>query len=372
MTLFDENEAIEPAPRRRFARGTVAGIWAMVVAVLALLAMTTLPTSFVIQQQGPVFNTLGSAENASGDQVPLISVDGADTYPTSGALDLLTVQVLGNREQRPSWLELATAWFDPARAVVPVDQIFPEGQTTEQRNEESVQRMVDSQNEAKVAALEKLGYDLAPHPAVYEVAEGSASEGVLRAGDVLLAVAGQPVAETAQVQQLVAASEGAPLEMTIFRDGEQTTVSVTPRLVDQGGEQRWLVGVTLIAQYDFPFDVTIQLDDVGGPSAGMMFALGIIDVLTPGELNGGRQIAGTGTIDAEGTVGPIGGIRQKLYGAKDAGAEFFLAPAKNCDEVIGHVPDGLQVFSVSDLDGALAALDVIGSDGDLDALPTCE
>jgi len=134
----------------------------------------------------------------------------------------------------------------------------------------------------------------------------------------------------------------------------------------------WLIGITLRTDYDFPIDVTIQLDNVGGPSAGMMFALGIIDTLTEGELNGGQNVAGTGTIDAAGTVGPIGGIRQKLYGARDAGAEFFLAPAANCDEVVGHVPDGLQVIRTATLDESLDALEVIADGGDLDALPTCE
>jgi PDZ domain-containing protein len=102
-----------------------------------------------------------------------------------------------------------------------------------------------------------------------------------------------------------------------------------------------------------------------------MFALGIIDTLTEGELNGGENVAGTGTIEADGTVGPIGGIRQKLYGARDAGAQYFLAPASNCDEVVGHVPDGLQVIRTSTLEESLDALEVIADDGDVDALPTC-
>jgi PDZ domain-containing protein len=103
----------------------------------------------------------------------------------------------------------------------------------------------------------------------------------------------------------------------------------------------------------------------------MMFALGIIDTLTPGELNGGRNVAGTGTISADGTVGPIGGIQQKLWGAVGAGADYFLAPASNCDEVVGHVPPGLRVFSVETLDDSLAVLSAIRDKGDLDALPTC-
>jgi PDZ domain-containing protein len=371
VTLFDENVTVEPAPRRQWRRGTLSGVWALAIALVVLLVITFLPTAYVIQQKGPVFNTLGSAENADGEDVPLISIEGAETYPTGGALDLLTVQVVGNRERTPSWFELATAWFDPSRAVIPIDLIFPADQTTEQRNEESVQRMVDSQTEATAAALRELDYDISPRPAVYSLTEDSAADGVLEAGDVIVAVDGETVSETAEVQELVAASEGAPVELTIERAGEERTVSVTPRQTEVDGEQRWMVGVSLMADFDFPIDVTIQLNDVGGPSAGMMFALGIIDVLTPGELNGGQQVAGTGTIDAEGTVGGIGGIRQKLYGARDAGASYFLAPASNCNEVVGHVPGDLRVFSVADLDDSLAVLDAIREGGDLDALPTC-
>jgi PDZ domain-containing protein len=104
----------------------------------------------------------------------------------------------------------------------------------------------------------------------------------------------------------------------------------------------------------------------------MMFALGIIDKLSDGQLNGGQKVAGTGTISADGTVGPIGGIRQKLFGARDAGADWFLAPASNCDEVTGHVPDGIRVFAVSTLDDSLTALKAISSGTGLDALPTCD
>jgi len=103
----------------------------------------------------------------------------------------------------------------------------------------------------------------------------------------------------------------------------------------------------------------------------MMFALGIIDTLTPGELNGGQNVAGTGTITADGTVGPIGGIRQKMWGAVKVGADWFLAPASNCDEVVGHIPGHLKVFAVKTLDDSLDVLEAIRDDGDLSALPTC-
>ncbi|BDV30982.1 YlbL family protein [Microbacterium terricola] len=371
MALFDDNVTIAPAPRRRPSRSTTVGIWALVVALVVLLVLTFLPTSYVIQQPGPVYNTLGSVENADGEDVPLISVEGADTYETAGALDLLTVQVVGNRERTPSWFELALAWFDQSKAVLPIDSVFPEGQTTEERNEESAALMVDSQKEATAAALSELGYDVNAMLTVYSVVEDSAAEGQLEEGDIILAANGTPATDAGALRDIVNEGDGAAVELSIVRDGEDQTISIVPKETEVDGEKTWLLGVTLMSDFDFPIDVTIQLNNVGGPSAGMMFALGIIDVLTPGELNAGETVAGTGTITADGTVGPIGGIQQKLWGAKDAGASWFLAPESNCDEVVGHVPDGLRVFSVETLDDSLAALEAIREDGDLDALPTC-
>ncbi|MET0829159.1 MAG: S16 family serine protease [Microbacterium sp.] len=369
MALFDENVTITPG--RRMSRGMVAGIWALVIALAVLLVITFLPTSYVIQRPGPVYNTLGTAEAADGTQVPLISVEGAETFATEGALDLLTVQVVGNRERTPSWFELATAWFDPSRAVLPIDSVYPEGQSTEQRNEESAAMMVDSQKEATAAALRELDYDVDAMLTVHSFTEDSASEGVLEEGDVILTADGESVADAAALREIVNDGEGAPVELTIERDGDEATVSITPKETEVDGETLWLIGVTLTNDFDFPIDVTIQLNNVGGPSAGMMFALGIIDTLTPGELNGGETIAGTGTIASDGVVGPIGGIRQKMWGAVGAGADWFLAPAENCDEVVGHVPSGLRVFSVADLDDALAVLEAVRGEGDLDRLPTC-
>lgn len=370
MALFDENETIAPPPRR-LSRATVAGMWALAVALVVLLALTFLPTSYVIQQPGPVYNTLGTTTGADGEDVPLISIEGAETFPTEGSLDLLTVQVAGNRERTPSWFELATAWFDPSQAVLPVESIFPEGQTTEERNEESAAMMVDSQQEATAAALSELGYDVGAQLSVHSLLDDSAASGVLEPDDVILEANGETVTEVSSLRTIINEGEGEPVELLIVRDGEEQTVEVTPKESTVEGDTAWLIGVTLITEYDFPIDVTIQLNNVGGPSAGMMFALGIIDTLTPGELNGGEQVAGTGTITADGTVGPIGGIRQKLFGARDAGADWFLAPEANCEEVVGHIPGDLRVFAVEDLDDALDVLDAVRTGEGLDDLPTC-
>ncbi|ALJ19968.1 YlbL family protein [Microbacterium sp. No. 7] len=367
MALFDE----APARPRRRSRSMVAGIWAATVALVALFVLTILPTSFVIQQPGPVFNTLGTATGADGEELPLISVEGAETFAAEGSLDLLTVQVRGNRESTPSWLDLAAAWLDTSRAVVPLDQVFPVGQTQEERKEQNSALMVDSQHEATAAALLELGYDVDARIVITGFTEDSPSAGVLEDGDIVRAADGTPVDFVEDLRSIINAGGGTPVELTVERDGALHDVTVTPVAAETDGATTWLIGVTTMRTFDFPIDVTIQLDNVGGPSAGMMFALGIIDLLTPGDLTGGHAFAGTGTIDAHGEVGPIGGIRQKMHGALSAGADYMLAPLDNCGEVVGNVPGGLRVFAVETLDEALEVLETVREDGDLDALPTC-
>jgi PDZ domain-containing protein len=153
--------------------------------------------------------------------------------------------------------------------------------------------------------------------------------------------------------KLTAAGAGTTVTLTVLRDGKPVDVDVAPYESDSGDV---VLGIGASVAYDFPFDVTIRLDDVGGPSAGMMFALGIIDKLTPGSLNGGLNISGTGTIDNLGNVGPIGGIRQKLFGAKNTGSTLFLAPEANCDAVVGNTPDGIAVFAIDSLNEATDVL----------------
>ena len=372
MTLFDENVSVVPVPRRQRSRSTVVGVWSLTVSVLVLLVLSFLPSPYVIQQPGPVLNTLGTSTDADGNEVPLITVPDEKDTPSEGRLDLLTVQINGNRERTPSWIELAQAWFDPSRAVVPLDRIFPSGQSTEQRNTENAALRSDSQLEASAAALRQLGYTVPQDVVVGTIDDSGASAGVLELGDVITSLNGQPVASVTDIRSAVQAGGGAPVTLGIDRGGAQSSVSVTPRLTDVDGQQQWLLGVGLTLTFDLPVDVKIQINNVGGPSAGMMFALGIIDKMSTGDLTGGQHIAGTGTIDADGNVGGIGGIRQKLYGARDAGATWFLAPQSNCDEVVGHVPDGIRVFSVSTLQDSLTALEAIRDGGDLDALPTCD
>ncbi|GAA2237028.1 PDZ domain-containing protein [Herbiconiux moechotypicola] len=373
MTLFEpEGAPARPRSGARRVTGPVNAGWTVLIVALVLgLVMSLLPAPYVIEQPGPVYDTLGTQEQ-DGEEVPLISIEGTETYPTAGTLDMLTVSVRGTPESRPSWAEILSAWFDPTKAVLPIDQVYPPSVTTEERNEQNATLMVDSQQAAIAAALTQQDIAFGTELAVAAVDDEGPSAGSLVEGDLILSVNGTSADDVDELRAALAANgTEQPAQVVVqHEDGTEETVGIVPQISDTTGTPA--LGITVMQSYDFPFDVEIQLDNVGGPSAGMMFALGIIDMLTPGELNGGQNVAGTGTIDAAGEVGAIGGIRQKMYGAKDAGAGWFLAPASNCGEVVGHVPDGLTVFAVSTLDDSMAALDAIASGGDTSALPTCD
>ncbi|RWZ49699.1 PDZ domain-containing protein [Labedella phragmitis] len=376
MSLFADDHVAPPAerPRRRI---TVGGV-SLVVAFALLIVLALAPSPYVIQQPGPVFDTLGSVptgeDGEDGEDVPMIEVAGTETFETEGSLDMLTVSVVGTPEQRPTWFEVATSWFDRSKAVLPIEAVYPPGVTSEQRDEENATLMTDSQQTAVAAALRALDYDVEEEVVVGDIPEGAPAEGRLEIGDVILRANGEAVDTVTTLRRIIADNgPSKPVSFDILRDGADETVDVTPaeQTLDDGSSSV-AVGVVASSSYEFPFDVSIQLENVGGPSAGMMFALGIIDKVTEGPLTDGRSIAGTGTIDDDGNVGPIGGIRQKLYGADNAGAEIFLAPAANCDEVVGHVPGDLEVFAVATLDESLDVLAAIGGDGNVEALPTCE
>ncbi|MCD1571871.1 YlbL family protein [Agromyces mediolanus] len=366
MSLFEDEPQADPRWRhdpavgRRTLRERI-GWTAISVALVIGVVFALLPSPYVIEQPGPVYNTLGSQEH-DGEERPLIAVPGEQTYPTDGELNLLTVSVVGKPGRTPNWLEVLGSWFDRTKSVVPVEAIFPPGISESDRDQRNQAAMVDSQQDAIAAALVELGYDFPREVTVTGSAEGTPAAGVLQEGDVIESVAGQPVHSIAELREAVQAhGTESPVALVISRDGAEQSVELTP--VDNGGTAILGIGVRMV--YDFPIDVEIQLDDVGGPSAGMMFALGIVDTLTPGDLTGGESIAGTGTIDSAGAVGPIGGIRQKMWGALDAGSTWFLAPASNCNEVVGNVPDGLTVFSVETLDQARTIVEDV-ADGAVD------
>ncbi len=367
MVLFD---GAEVEAQKRPKLGVQIGGWLVAITVASLVIFAMMPAPYVIDKPGPVFNTLGT-EVINGKKVPLIEIVGEKSYPTSGALDLLTVSSVGNPDSLPNWFEVAVAWMDPSMAVIPVKVAFPPGYSVQQSYKDGRIMMANSQKDAIAAALIELGYDLPRVVTVGALTDDSAAKGILEPGDVLVTVNGKDVLGVDDMRAVIAeAGAGKPMPIEILRNGIAMSVMVTPKLSNDTPPVP-LVGVYPSISYTFPFEVKIQLENVGGPSGGQMFALGIIDKLTPGELNGGAHIAGTGTIDATGVVGPIGGIRQKMYAAENAGAKWFLAPIANCNEVVGHVPSGLTVIPVSTLKDSLAALEVITAGASTSTLPTC-
>lgn len=339
-----------------------AGWGALAAAGIASLALAFVPSPYVVEVPGPTYDTLSGT-----DAGPLITISGAPTYPTEGELRLLTLAWLGNPQRPLSWVEVASAYVDPARSIIPMDAAFPPELSIEESNEAGRIDMQNSQAAAIAAALLHEGYEIDSDVRVAGVIPGSPADGVMEEGDRILRVNGETPYDVWSIRAAIAAVDG-PSTFEIERDGTVMTVEVTP-LVE--GEQR-LVGIYPSNEFTFPFEVDIELPNVGGPSAGMMFALGIVDELTPGAMTAGTLWAGTGTISALGDVGPIGGIVQKLHGADDAGATHFLAPVENCAEVVGHVPDGLTVFAVDTLDDAIDAIEAVAMDEDTSGLATCE
>lgn len=334
-----------------------------VLAVGLGIAAATIPVPYVVERAGPTFNTL----DRSGE-TPVISVTGHETYPAKGNLDLTTVYVEGGPTGPVSILGVFGAWLDGSKSVYPQELIYPTGTTKEQAEEQSSVAMTTSQENAVASALKELNIPFGQHLQAAGLSDGSPSAGKVDDGDVFETINGKPITSLAVVQEELAAGKGAPVTLVVQRAGESVTQTITPK---DNGAGRYILGIMLKYLFTFPFDVKISLDKVGGPSAGLMFALGIVDTVTPGDLTGGKHIAGTGTISPDGTVGPIGGIRQKMLGARAGGATLFLAPADNCDEVVGNVPDGMQVVKVENLDQARSAVELAGSGQDTAGLPSC-
>ncbi|CCH71844.1 putative secreted protein [Nostocoides australiense Ben110] len=336
-------------------------LWAAFVGITLAAVIALIPLPYAILRPGPATNTLGQVAGK-----PLVAIEGATTYPTEGALDFTTVSVVGGPGRRVNAWDLLGAAIDPSAEIFDEDQLFPKGATSEEVKEENALEMTTSQHEAAAVALRSLGKSVPNSYVVASVTKGSGADGVLLAGDVITGVDGEAVASMVDIQRLVRTHKaGEDVTVSVRRDGAAKDLIV--RTTASGDTV--VLGVRLRMDYDFPVAVTIDAGDVGGPSAGTMFALAVRDLLTPGAMTGGKKIAGTGTIDDAGTVGPIGGIRQKIVGAKEAGAGYFLAPAANCPELAGHVPDDITVVKIATFDEAVSAVDGIaaGKTG----LPSC-
>jgi len=319
----------------------------ILVAILALAIVAwnvTLP--YVVWSPGPV-----------PEIVSLITVDGAETYPVKGNLYMLTVS-----QQDVNPYDLLAAWADPTVDVLDRAAVRPVGQSPEEYQRVAQNDMIESKDTAVYVALTHLGYDVTYEGDGVEVAtvlEDTPAASVLQVGDVITAIDGQPVSlATDAVADIQSHAIGDTITLTIQR-GDQTIdapVTLVPNTQDVTRPMVGFGAATYNLRFVFPIDVEIDSTNIGGPSAGMMYTLAVIDVLTPDDITKGHRIAGTGTISSDGSVGAIGGVRQKVEGAAAAGAEYILVPKDNYEDALTADVSGVQIVSVTTIDDALSFL----------------
>ncbi|WP_314937925.1 PDZ domain-containing protein [Rothia mucilaginosa] len=373
------------APRRVNLRSVSA------VATCALLAGAfVLPSSYVKEGPGPLFDVLGTYQEKE-----VIEVSGAPSYKTFGKMNMTTVSVSGGPYTELSGAEAFYGWlaFDGNRSlVVPTDALYPHV-SHEQATAATGAQMADSQTQAKVAAMRQLKMAVTEKVQVLSTVEGSPAASVLKADDRIVKVGEKQIETLTDVPKAINASNGSPIDVTVERDGKQQTFKLNP--VRASDDSRWILGAGLKQSYDLPAHVQYNLDGVGGPSAGLMLALGTVDKLSEGTLladedAGGdpyrSYISGTGTIDANGKVGAIGGIKYKILATGRYGARYFLAPKENCDSIVkmqaedpalfnyyhaGQVKGEMVVIPVSTLEEAVKTVEAIKSGTPDDSLPRC-
>jgi PDZ domain-containing protein len=295
---------------------------------------------------------------------PLISVEGHERFPSTGKLIMTTV----------SWYQVTAlqalfAWADPAQSVVPDEDIYPPGETKSSEHQRAISQMDTSKILATSVVLEQLTDYPKEHGVgalIEATQEGCPAYQRLFAGDLVREIDGTRIRSSVQADRVIdRVPADDPLSFTVQAGGETHDIRLTrERCVDD--VKRPVIGIALVEP--FPFRVEISSGDIGGPSAGLMFALGLYDTISPGDLTGGRTIAGTGEIFPDGSVGPIGGIADKVIAAQRVGASVFLVPEDNMAELDGVDTGDMQLVSVRSFDQALSELQALG--GTLDATPS--
>ncbi|MCW2851094.1 MAG: lon2 [Nocardioides sp.] len=341
--------------------------------VLVLLALAAfLPLDYVTYRPGYTVDVLAETDGSE-----IIQVDGHKTYRDDGELRMTTVLVSLPKDDdgrcasgcRKNLYDLMGAWVDGDDAVYPYDAVYDDEETQESNDREGAVAMVTSQDAAVAVAMRELGLKVSKAVEVSFVEKGMPAEGKLLVRDILLEVNGEKLTDAQQIYDAVQGTEpGESVDLKIRRDRTELDVQVKPRSVDG----RKLIGITPGNGFVFPFDVRVDIDpDIGGPSAGLMFSLAIYDTLTPGSLTGGKVVAGTGEIAPDGKVGAIGGIPQKIAGAREDGAQLFLVPPDNCKEALSADPGDMRLVRATTMHEALGAIEDWVADPDAD-LPSCE
>jgi PDZ domain-containing protein len=336
----------------------VSGIAFVVLFVLAI----TMPVPYSILTPGPTYNTLGKDNFGA----TIIVIKGTATKPTTGNLNMTTVYVTGKDQKETAW-DVLNAWVSSDQTVVPKSSVYLPGQSTKQVNQQNTADFLGSQDHAIAAASCELGYPKGI--AVQSFTSGSKASKILKVGDRFDTLNGQDASSVDKLHALLQKeSPGQTVNAGVERDGKPLSLSIVLGKPNAGATGA-SIGISIVAGCIPPFQVDLGLgNQIGGPSAGMMFALGIIDKVGTVDLTHGRFIAGTGEIDPAGNVGAIGGIQLKMIAARRAGATVFLAPASNCSDVRGHIPSGLEVIKVDTLHHAVADLEALNAG---QAVPHC-
>jgi len=349
------------------SRRTLSSIVASVLLAVLFYAAVSLPVPYVTMSPGPTLDVLAETR---GEEI--VQVEGHERYDTDGRLELTTIKITGPGQEVHLGQAL-TAWFDRSRAVYPRDAFYGPDESEEDVETESSVQMVSSQDTAVAVALTELGYDLDKITEVLAVTPDSPADGVLEVRDHVVSVNGTRVESLADVARLVQQTPaGEPATFVVRRGDGRRTLEVVPEPSEDDPDVP-VVGIVVGPSYDFPFDVSVKIDErIGGPSAGLIFSLAVYDTLTPGALTGGDAVSGTGTIAEDGSVGPIGGIQQKIVAAADSGAEMFLVPPDNCESAtaVGLDEEEMRLVKAPTMHSAVESIKAFAADPDAE-LPSC-
>lgn len=365
--------------------GLTSWLWIIAAATTiaaVIIAASLIPMRYVVQSPGPTVDVLATQGDipvldftqSGDDPYELVIEDEAD-----GQLRMVTVNSIGGPGSTVRVKDIVAAWFQTGTAIIPYDDLYSPQVTAEDVAEAGKAQMQSSHSAATIAALDYLGLPMTTTMTVIDTVEGGGSDGILLPGDVLVSIEtpdGQVHEVTKPSVPYALMEETDPqsaVQVVVDREGERKTVQVitsAPEEQSPTPSRGSKMGVYLSADTDTPVDVAIHLERIGGPSAGLIFALGIIDRLTPGGIIGDDIIAGTGALDFAGNVLPIGGVVQKMYGAQRDGAHWFLLPTENCLEAAGKEPAGITAVPVSNLREGVGVVEKIAAD-DTGDLPQC-
>lgn len=338
-------------PHRRVRTYVAAGL--VIVLIAFVISASAVPLPYYAFKPGGVRDTES-----------LISVgDGTDVFPAEGSISYTTVSL-----RQATLFGLVQGWLDDDIEVHPEDEVLGDRDADENRTF-NLALMDDSKNVAVQVALEKLGYEVPVNcegMQVVQVSPGTGAEGVLEPADTIVSVDGEALDQPDDLARVMEAkAPGDRVTLGVEKPGEPASDVEVELSADPQDAQRGIIGVAVQPRdvsYDFPVDLSIDTGDVGGPSAGLAFTLGILDDLTPGELTGGEDVAVTGTIQPDGTVGPVGGTGQKAAAVRDAGIGTFLVPRADHEAAEARAGD-VEVIPVDDVEDALAALADLGGNG---------